>query len=630
MCGICGQVSFTSEEVRRATLARMCDTLVHRGPDDEGIHVRGPVGLAQRRLSIIDLSRSGVAPLSNEDGTIWVTLNGEIYNFQQLRADLKAQGHHFRTATDTEVLVHLYEELGVECLSSLNGMFAFAIWDDANRRLFAARDRLGKKPFFYTKTANSFMFASSIKAILANPEVTASPNFRAIDDFLTYQYVPSPETAFSGIHKLPPGHYLTCDLDHGIEVRRYWRPLLPHRRRQVAVDPRELEAELLDRLDQAVRRRLIADVPLGAFLSGGIDSSAVVALMARASSHPVKTFSIGFEEREFDELPYARLMATRYATDHHEFVVRADAAAVLPELVSHFGEPFADSSALPTYYLSKLTREHVTVALSGDGGDENFAGYENYRIVSGWHRVDLLPARARSAVRTGCDEVLRRLPYRPLTNRIGRAAAMFASGLPERFRLQSSVLKPEEKRAVYTPGFQAMLRDLGQSPCGPVALPALPDADDLDWMTWHDLQFYLPDCLMVKVDVASMAHSLEVRCPLLDHQFVEFAAGIPAGLKWDGAGGKAIFKRALAQLVPAETLERPKKGFGVPLRRWFSDDLLELVRGTLLDDRARRRELFDSNRLQRYLDDHVAGRYDWSHRLWALVWLELWFREFID
>jgi asparagine synthase (glutamine-hydrolysing) len=441
--------------------------------------------------------------------------------------------------------------------------------------------------------------------------------------------VPSPETAFAGIYKLPPGHYLTCDCQ-GIEVRRYWRAPLPRSTPRPAGDPRDLEAELLHRLDQAVRSRLIADVPLGAFLSGGIDSSAIVALMARALNHPVKTFSIGFEERDFDELPYARTMAARYGTDHHEFVVRADAAAVLPELVRHFGEPFADSSALPTYYLSKLTREHVTVALSGDGGDENFAGYDNYRIVSAWQHADVMPAAARRTVRAGCDEVLRRLPYGPVTRRLGRAAAMFGAELSERFRLQSSILKPEEKRAVYSPRFQAMLADFGTSPCGPAALPAVPEADPLDWMTWHDLQFYLPDCLMVKVDVASMAHSLEVRCPLLDHQFVEFAANIPVDLKWDGRGGKAIFKRALAQLVPAGTLERPKKGFGVPLRRWFSNDLLELVRGTMLDDRARRRDLFDSNLLRRYVDDHAAGRHDWSHRLWTLVWLELWFREFID
>jgi asparagine synthase (glutamine-hydrolysing) len=630
MCGICGKVSFTNDHVERATLARMCGTLVHRGPDGEGIYISESAGLAQRRLSIIDLSAAGVAPLSNESGTIWVTLNGEIYNFQRLRDTLTARGHIFRTATDTEVIVHLYEDHGIECLSALKGMFAFAIWDEPRRRLFMARDRLGKKPLFYTKTPGSFIFASSIKAILENPEVSASPNFRAIDDFLTYQYVPSPETAFLGIHKLPPAHYLTCEIGQGIDIRRYWRAPLPHSTEGSAADPRGLEAELLERLDEAVRRRLVADVPLGAFLSGGIDSSAIVALMARASARPVKTFSIGFADNDFDELPYARMMAARYGTEHHEFVVHPDAAVVLPELVSHFGEPFADSSALPTYYLSRLTRGHVTVALSGDGGDENFAGYENYRIVEAWSQADLVPVAARRAVQAGVDGMLRRLPYRRVTKRVGRAAAMFASGLSGRFRLQSSVFKPDEKLAVYTPRFQAMLADLQVSPCGPAALPDIPDAHPLDWMAWHDLQFYLPDCLMVKVDVASMAHSLEVRSPLLDHEFVEFAAHIPVRLKRDRHGGKAVFKRAIAELLPGEILELPKKGFGVPLRRWFSHDLLDLVRGTLLDDRARRRTLFDSSLLQCFVDDHAAGRHDWSHRLWALVWLELWFREFID
>jgi asparagine synthase (glutamine-hydrolysing) len=383
MCGICGKVSFAGDDVGRPTLERMCAALVHRGPDDEGVYVAGRVGLAQRRLSIIDLSHDGVAPLSNEDGTIWVTFNGEIYNFPQLRAELSARGHIFRTRTDTETIVHLYEERGVECLSRLKGMFALAIWDQKRQRLFAARDRLGKKPFFYVRTSAGLTFASSIKALLADSAVAAVPNYRALDDFLTYQYVPSPETAFTGIYKLPPGHFLTFERDTGLEVRRYWRPPLVNGPMKTRPDPLTIEAELLERLEAAVRARLIADVPLGAFLSGGVDSGAVVALMARASNRPVKTFSIGFEEQDFDELPAARLLADRYATEHHEFIVRPDATEVLPHLVRHYGEPFADPSAVPTYYLSKLTRGYVTVALSGDGGDENFAGYDNYQIAAG-------------------------------------------------------------------------------------------------------------------------------------------------------------------------------------------------------------------------------------------------------
>jgi asparagine synthase (glutamine-hydrolysing) len=630
MCGICGKLSFTSEHVERAALARMCARLVHRGPDAEGIHVEGRAGLGQRRLSIIDLSRGAVAPLPNEDRTVWVTFNGEIYNFLELRAELVDRGHVFRTSTDTEVIVHLYEEYGVECLSRLKGMFAFGLWDEPKQRLFVARDRLGKKPLFYASTATGFVFASSVAALLENPELTTAPNYRALDDYLTYQYVPSPETAFTGLYKLPPGHYLTCGADATLAVQRYWRPPFPGQNVRADADPRELEAELLERLREAVRVRLISDVPLGAFLSGGIDSSAIVALMAQANSRPVKTFSIGFEEQDFDELPYARQLAKRYGTEHHEFTVRPDAAAILPGLVRHYGEPFADASALPTYYLSKLTREHVTVALSGDGGDENFAGYENYRIVAAWSQANRIPGAARRVVHGGIDTMLERLPFHPLPARVGRASAMFASELAERFRLQSSVLKPEEKRALYTTRFGGLLSEAGASRCGPGAVRADPDVDPLAWMAWHDLQFYLPDCLMVKVDVASMANSLEVRAPLLDHELVEFAATIPSVLKRNGSGGKVIFKRALAGLVPAETLERPKKGFGVPLQRWFRSDLLDLARGTLLDARARRRDLFRPDRLRQLVEDHAAGRRDWSHRLWALVWLELWFREFID
>jgi asparagine synthase (glutamine-hydrolysing) len=631
MCGICGKVSFAGDDVGRPTLERMCAALVHRGPDDEGVYIAGRVGLAQRRLSIIDLSHDGVAPLSNEDGTIWVTFNGEIYNFPQLRAELSARGHIFRTRTDTETIVHLYEEHGVECLSRLKGMFALAIWDQKRQRLFAARDRLGKKPFFYVRTSAGLTFASSIKALLADSAVAAVPNYRALDDFLTYQYVPSPETAFTGIYKLPPGHYLTFERDTGLEVRRYWRPPLVTGPMKTRPDPLTIEAELLERLEAAVRARLIADVPLGAFLSGGVDSGAVVALMARASNRPVKTFSIGFEEQDFDELPAARLLADRYATEHHEFIVRPDATEVLPHLVRHYGEPFADPSAVPTYYLSKLTRGYVTVALSGDGGDENFAGYDNYQIVSAWGHANIVPGFARRAVRAGVAEVVERLPYHPLSARVDRASAMLASELSERFRLQSSVLKPEEKRALYSDRFRELLVGSGgESRCGPGALVADPNVEPLDWMTWHDLQFYLPDCLMVKVDVASMANSLEVRCPLLDHEFVEFTATIPAALKRNETGGKVIFKRALAQLLPAETLDRAKKGFGVPLRRWFRAELLDMTRGTLLDDRAQRRGLFHPSLVRQLVADHAAGRRDWSHRLWALVWLELWFREFVD
>jgi asparagine synthase (glutamine-hydrolysing) len=630
MCGICGKLSFTRSDVEHAALSRMCGHLVRRGPDHEGIHISGRAGLAQRRLSIIDLQPGATAPLSNEDGTIWVTFNGEIYNFQELRVELSARGHVFRTATDTEVIVHLYEEYDVECLSRLRGMFAFAIWDAPRRRLFAARDRLGKKPFFYARTAASFVFASSIAALRSDPDVSMVPNYGALDAFLTYQYVPSPGTAFEGISKLPPGHYLTCGPEGDLEVRRYWRPPLMTHPGKVPPDSGELESEILHRLSEAVRLRMVADVPLGAFLSGGVDSSAIVALMAQASAHPVKTFSIGFEEQDFDELPFARRIAERYATDHHEFIVRPDATGILPELVREYGEPFADSSALPTYYLSKLTRDHVTVALSGDGGDETFGGYDTYRVVSAWHRADRVPRAVRRAFDATVGGAMRQFSHARTPRRLAHGSAMLAAPLEERFRLQSSIFKPHEKQAAYTPKMRALITEATPYVGGPESVELPSGVDPVDWMMWHDLQYYLPDCLMVKVDVASMAHGLEVRSPFLDHHFVEFAATIPPRLKQDAAGGKKILKRALSRLLPEEVLQRKKKGFGVPLRWWFGRDLLDHLRGTLLDDRALRRGLFHQRYVASLIDDMAAGRHDWSARLWALLWLELWFREFID
>jgi asparagine synthase (glutamine-hydrolysing) len=625
MCGICGKVDFSGAEVERAIVARMCGMLVHRGPDAEGIYTAPFIGLGQRRLSIIDLNPRAVAPLPNEDGTIWVTFNGEIYNYRELRAGLARRGHTLRTETDTEVIAHLYEELGVECLGELRGMFAFALWDARRRRLFAARDRLGKKPFHYARTAGGLVFGSEIKALTVDPDVAIAPNYRAIDDYLTYQYVPSPLTAFDGIFKLPPAHYLTCDADGTLAVRRYWAP--PDAEKLDAT-PGEIQTELLQRLREAVRMRLVADVPLGAFLSGGVDSATVVALMAEASNQAVKTFSIGFEDATYNELPFARQVAERYATDHHEFVVRPEAAEVLPELVRHYNEPFADSSALPTYYLSRLTRQHVTVALSGDGGDESFAGYENYARVAAWGKVDVLPARARRAVGAGLAAALDRLPFHDATARASRAFSILGGELPGRYRLWSTIFKPQEKAAGYTTHFRALLGGLASD--GGVELPWDEAMDPLDWMMRHDQHFYLPDCLMVKVDVASMAHSLEVRCPLLDHPLVEFAARIPSGLKRDASGGKVIFKRAVEHLLPPAVLTRRKTGFGIPLARWFRGELVDLLRGSLLDERARRRDLFKPSFVARLIDDHAAGRRDWSTRLWALLCLELWFREFID
>jgi asparagine synthase (glutamine-hydrolysing) len=625
MCGICGKVDFAGATVAEDLVERMCRTLVHRGPDAQGIHVAPGIGLGQRRLSIIDLDLRSVAPLANEDGSVWVTFNGEIYNFRELRDRLQERGHTFRTGTDTEVLVHLYEEYGVDCVEHLRGMFAFALWDAPRRRLFMARDRLGKKPLYYARTPTALVFGSGVSAVLADPSIEARPDLAAIDAYLTYQYVPSPLTAFIGISKLPPGHYAVCDAGGPLRVVRYWRPPSgPISTRPAA----ELRDELMARLREAVRMRLVADVPIGAFLSGGVDSATVVALMSTESSSRVKTFSIGFEDSEFNELAVARTVAERYETEHHELIVRADAAEVLPILVHHYGEPFADSSALPTYYVSKMARADVTVALSGDGGDETFAGYENYRSVAKWDRYDAVPYPIRRAIAKSATAVLERLPYSKSTSRAARGARMWAGRLPERFGLQTAIFKPEEKRAAYTPAFRAQLDARAAAPV--VDLGWDEEMDRVDWMMRHDQRFYLPDCLMVKTDIASMAHGLEVRCPLLDHTLVEFAATIPSAMKHSAGEGKRIFKDTVRDLIPAAVLSKRKTGFGVPLARWLREDLSDLVRGTLLDQRARDRGLFVPAFVARLIDDHRAGRRDWSARIWALLFLELWYREFID
>ncbi|HYO75735.1 MAG TPA: asparagine synthase (glutamine-hydrolyzing) [Thermoanaerobaculia bacterium] len=624
MCGIAGKFDFSGRPVPAELIGAMCATIVHRGPDDEGIHAAPFIGLGQRRLAIIDLDRRAAAPMANEDGSVWVTFNGEIYNFATLRAELIAKGHTFRTEGDTEVLVHLYEEHGTDMVRRLRGMFAFAIWDGPRRRLFAARDRVGKKPFFYANTGRALLFGSSVHTVLADPAMSAEPNYHAIDEYLTYQYVPSPLTAFAGISKLPPAHTLVCDANGNVRVERYWEPPLAEK---TSASEDEIAEELRARMREAVRLRLISDVPVGAFLSGGVDSGAVVAMMAEVTSGPVRTFSIGFDEASHNELPFAKLVAERYATEHHEIVVHPNAAEVLPHLVTHYGEPFADSSALPTYYVSKATREHVTVALSGDGGDESFAGYQNYATVQAWGRADAIPSPLRTLTSRTVTAVLDRLPYTNTTARVSRAFTMLAGTLPERFRLQSTILKPHERAAAYTDAFRARLTSKQGSP---IELEWNEQMDALDWMMRHDQHFYLADCLMVKTDVASMANSLEVRCPLLDQELVEFAATIPSRMKRTPLGGKEIFKRAVRDLLPPQILTKPKTGFAMPVASWFRGELAPLLEAYLLDDRARKRGLFDPSFVRRLVTEHVAGRRDWSSRLWALLCLEMWFRQFID
>jgi asparagine synthase (glutamine-hydrolysing) len=633
MCGIAGILN-TRQPVDLDVLRQMCDALRHRGPDDEGYYIAPGVGLGQRRLSIVDLA-TGHQPLANEDGSVWVTFNGEIYNFQELRRRLEGLGHRFATHSDTEVLVHAYEQYGPECVRHLRGMFAFALWDGHRQTLLLARDRVGKKPLFYTTAGDEVVFASELQGLLRHPGVRRELDPTALDEYLTYGYVPAPRSGFRGIHKLPPAHYLTASRSQsgdGIELRaeRYWR--LEHGPK-LAVGVEEAAEGLLEVLTEAVRLRQIADVPLGALLSGGIDSSLVVALMSQVSDRPVRTFSIGFEEQEFNELPYARLVAQRFGTEHHEFIVRPDAVEVLPTLVRHYGEPYADSSALPSYYVARLTRQHVTVALNGDGGDENFAGYERYlgSLLADHYR------RLPALVREGLVRPVAALIPETLSRRSRLQQAkrfLQAAGLPPaaRYLRWVNCFPAEARQRLYTPDFRQALD--GADAEAWLAL-LFEDARGaglgrLDTLLEVDRQSYLPYDLLVKMDVATMANSLEARSPFLDHKVMEYAARLPDRLKVRGRSLKYLLKVVGRRLLPLEILGRRKMGFGVPVGAWMRAGLGRFLEDILLSPGARTRAYLRPEAVRHLLDAHRQGQRDCSGQLWALLCLELWQREFLS
>lgn len=625
MCGIAGRLNFLSgAPVAAAAIQGMCDLIAHRGPDGDGTLVEGEIGLGHRRLAIIDLSPAGRQPMVSTDGRFWITFNGEIYNFQQLAAELRDAGRRFRTRTDTEVILAAYAEFGPDCLARLRGMFAFAIWDAREKTLFVARDRVGKKPLHFFLDSDGIAFASEPKAFLADPSFRAEPDLEAISAYLSYQYVPAPLSAFKGVQKLPPAHYLVVR-DGRLSIHRYWKLSYAEKRRISEDDACD---ELIARLREAVKLRLISDVPLGAFLSGGIDSSAVVALMAECSSGPVKTFSIGFNEKDYDELPYARAVARRYETDHHEFVVSPKATEIFPKLVWHYNEPYADESAIPTYYLSELTRQHVTVALNGDGGDENFAGYNRYlenraatfyTRLPEWVRKSLsaaggtIPAGADGRLAKGRNWLARMAE--PRTRRYAGRVMQFGT------LLKAELCTPEFRRATAD-------RDDAE-----LILEAFRQSDARDFTEAAidaDVAHYLPDCLLVKVDIATMAHGLEGRSPLLDHEFMEFAASLPRALKLRGREKKYIFRRAVRGLLPSEIVDRPKKGFGVPLDHWFRHELRDMAHDLLLSRRTLERGYFRRDVVERLLTQHSQGVHAWHDQLWNLLMLEMWHRTFID
>jgi asparagine synthase (glutamine-hydrolysing) len=632
MCGIAGILDIQGRAVDATLLHRLCKVLAHRGPDDEGYYVDGPIGLGQRRLAILDVA-GGRQPMSNEDGSVCVTFNGEIYNFQELRRQLEAAGHRFATRSDTEVIVHAYEQYGPECAKQLRGMFAFGLWDARARRLFVARDRVGKKPLFYAEADGQWLFASELQALLQHPGLARDVDPTALDDYLTYGYVPAPKTIFKGVHKLAPAHYLTLDFGAagGARTRteRYW-----HLEYGPKLNVSEAEAAegLLEGLQEAVRLRMVADVPLGALLSGGIDSSVVVALMSQVSGR-VKTFSIGFEEQDFTELPYARLVAERYGTEHHELIVRPDALEVLPTLVRHYGEPYADSSAVPTYYVAKLTREHVKVALNGDGADECLAGYERYR---GSRVADVYQAVPAVARKLAAEPFRRLIPAvgsrRSALQRLKRFLEAADDSADRRCLRWMTYFPADRKRTLYTGEFQERLagHDGDQWLLDLWARSVRECADLLDTLLSVDVQSYLPYDLLVKMDIASMANSLEARSPFLDHEVMEFCARLPSAYKLRGLTSKYLLKKAAAQLLPPETLRRGKRGFEVPVGYWMRGDLRPWIEDVLLSPRALKRGYFKPDALRQLVHAHVDGRHDWSFELWALLWLELWHRDFMD
>jgi len=634
MCGIGGfllsQAASARDELE-ARLSAMIATLRHRGPDDEGVWTDGRAGLAHARLSIIDLSPAGHQPMGSADERVWITFNGEIYNFMEIRRELEVAGHRFRSRSDTEIIVSGWHAWGPQIFSRLRGMFALGIWDRRTQRLILARDRVGKKPLYYARTAEAFLFGSEIKALFAWPGVPRAADLSAIDRYLTLGYVPAPHTAFTGVRKLPAAHYLVIDARPGggftePELVRYWRLPSPRAMRQHRRIT-DLQHELVAQLEDAVRLRLVSDVPLGAFLSGGVDSSAVVAMMARIGSGTVKTFSIGFSARQYDETHYARLVAERYSTEHQEFVIEPDAVTVLPRLIWHYGEPFADPSAIPTYYVSEIARQKVTVALSGDGGDECFFGYNRYRAMHLASRLDKMPQWSR----TGLERLLGLAP-RSVQRRfkIPRIRGVLQAPEDEPYRRYAFTI------AAFTDcdkehGYGELMRARHDSSALDLLKPYFAEADSLvAGANWADLHTYLPDDLMVKVDVASMAHGLESRSPLLDHVLMEWAAGIPEEIRMARGVTKALFKSAMEPYLPAKLIYRPKKGFSLPVDQWFRSDLREFAYDTLLSRRADERGLFRREYVRLLLDEHSNLAWDHHTRLWTLLMLELWFQMWID
>lgn len=616
MCGIAGFV--LRDGVAQMPVVRsMCDEIIHRGPDDSGYHVDGPCAIGMRRLSIIDLS-SGHQPIANEDESVWVVFNGEIYNFQELRKELTSRGHRFKTNSDTETLVHLYEEDGIGGLSKLRGMFAYAIWDKRKQELFVTRDRFGKKPLYYAELPDGFWFGSELKCLrAAGVPMTVDPE--AVRLYFQFTFIPDPYSPYKEIKKLAPGGWIKYRADGRMQQGRYWTLPLPAEKARPGMTEDDACAAIRDIFDESVRMRMISDVPLGAFLSGGIDSSSVVASMARQSTQPVKTFSIGFEEAQFNELPAAKLVAQEYNTEHHEILVRPDSVDLVSKLIHYFDEPFGDSSAIPTYIVSQFAAEHVKVALTGDGGDELFSGYESLFLVDKARRFDRIPAPVRASISWLAD----RLPY---------------SAFGKNYLKMLSRKTPIERYfdLNYAPFYMrdALLKDNWRLPGDNAYIwqtfadnIAGDDSDILTRVAYFEATTLLTSDMLVKVDRMSMANSLEVRCPLLDHKLAELAMSIPHSWKMGKGRGKQILLKAIGDRLPPKLLTLPKKGFGVPLAQWFRGSLRSFLWDHLTSRSFLERDIVSEPFVRDLLAEHQTERRNNYHWLWMLLMLELWFRQ---
>lgn len=629
MCGICGIVDYSGNKISKDILAKMCAQMKHRGPDDEGINIFDgdpSVGLGHRRLSIIDLSSSGHQPIPNEDKSIWVLCNGEIYNYHELRQELEAKGHVFSSQTDIEVIAHLYEEYDQGYISRLRGMFAIAVWDNNRKRLLLARDRVGKKPLLYYYNNGKFCFASEFSALMSCGYIPKRINYPALENYLTCGYIPAPLTIYEDVFKLEPAHFLELK-DNTISVNSYWQLNYADK---ITISEQDAAKELLRLLKEAVSIRLYSDVPLGVFLSGGIDSSTVTALMSELSGKKVNTFSIGFDDADYDEMRYARNIARKYNTNHNEFVVKPKALDVLPLLVERYGEPFADSSCVPSYYVALQTKRFVTVALNGDGGDESFAGYERYQAM---YMADLLQ-KIPAVIRALIAGAIKMVPNSPNSKSLLKRAQRFmsATSLPfaKRYLRWVSIFTPGLKKELYDEAFSRRVSNLDGENFIEKYLSKFSNYSMLDCLLNADVHTYLPNDLLVKMDIASMSNSLEARSPFLDHKLMEFASSLPAEYKMKGLIKKYILKKTIKDLVPKENIYRRKMGFGIPIGSWFRNELKGFVNETLLCDRSLNRGYFKADALKNMITLHIAKKADYTFPIWSLLMLELWHKRFMD